>query len=120
MCSNRPGLALKTPPAKWSEARRVWPEPFSAVALSIPETIRTCLVEARKCLHATAYTACVAMSGRGVEEMCRHFGTKRQTLFEGLKELHERGLLMHACMNGAMSCANIATWQRMPPALIST
>jgi hypothetical protein len=25
--------------------------------------------------------------------MCRHFGTKRQTLFEGLKELHERGVI---------------------------
>jgi hypothetical protein len=87
------GFSAEDAPAKWSEARRVWPEPFSAVALAIPETIRTCLVEARKCLHATAYTACVAMSGRGVEEMCRHFGTKRQTLFEGLKELHERGVI---------------------------
>jgi hypothetical protein len=78
---------------KWGEAMRVWPEPFSELALSIPETIRTCLLEARKCLQATAYTACVAMSGRGIEEMCRHFGTKKQTLFEGLKELHERGVI---------------------------
>jgi DNA-directed RNA polymerase subunit RPC12/RpoP len=68
---------------QWGETIRVWPEPVSELALSIPETIRTCLLEARKCLHATAYTACVAMSGRGIEAMCRHFGTKKQTLFDG-------------------------------------
>ncbi len=61
--------------------------------MSIPETIRTCLLEARKCLHATAYTACVAMSGRAIEAMCRHFETKKETLFEGLKELHERSVI---------------------------
>jgi hypothetical protein len=80
-------------PDKWSDAVRLWPEPFSVIALSIPETIRTCLLEARKCLHATAYTACVAMSGRGIEAMCRHFGTKSPHLFEGLKELHEKTII---------------------------
>jgi hypothetical protein len=81
-------------PEKWSDASRVWPEPTpQLLALSIPETIRTCLLEARKCLHATAYTACVAMSGRAIEAMCRHFGTKKDMLFEGLKELHEKGII---------------------------
>jgi hypothetical protein len=79
--------------AVWSNATRVWPEPVSQLATSIPETIGTCLLEARKCLHATAYTACVAMSGRGIEEMCRHFKTKKETLFEGLKELHDKGVI---------------------------
>jgi hypothetical protein len=79
---------------KWSDAARVWPEPTPQLLnWAIPEDIRVCLVEARKCLQATAYTACVAMSGRGIEEMCRHFGTKKQTLFEGLKELHEKGII---------------------------
>ena len=79
---------------EWSDPARVWPEPTQQLPfLFIPETIRNCLLEARKCLHTTAYTACVAMSGRGIEEMCRHFGTKKQTLFEGLKELHERGTI---------------------------
>jgi hypothetical protein len=79
---------------EWSNnASRVWPEPVSQLAMSIPETIRTCLLEARKCLHATAYTACVAMSGRAIEAMCRHFSTKNEMLFEGLKELHERGVI---------------------------
>src|SRR4051794_33825367 len=66
---------------EWSKASRVWPEPISQLAMSIPEAIRTCLLEARKCLHATAYTACVAMSGRAVEAMCRHFDTKKDMLF---------------------------------------
>ena len=78
---------------EWGKAWRAWPEPISELALSIPETISTCLLEARKCLHATAYTACVAMSGRAVEAMCRHFDTKHGMLFEGLKELHERGII---------------------------
>jgi hypothetical protein len=80
-------------PEAWDEAKRVWPEPFSELGQSIPETIRICLLEARKCLHATAYTACVAMSGRGIEAMCRHFDTKSEKLFDGLKELHERGVI---------------------------
>jgi DNA-directed RNA polymerase subunit RPC12/RpoP len=54
-------------PDAWSAPSRVWPEPVSALALSIPEKIRACLLEARKCLHATAYTASVAMSGRAIE-----------------------------------------------------
>jgi Domain of unknown function (DUF4145) len=78
---------------EWSAASRVWPEPLSQLAMSIPEAIRTCLLEARKCLHATAYTACVAMSGRAIEAMCRHFDTKKDMLFEGLKELHERDII---------------------------
>ncbi len=88
------GLESFDDDALWSDASRIWPEPTSQLlALSIPEKIRNCLLEARKCLHATAYTACVAMSGRAIEAMCRHFGTKRETLFEGLKELHERGVI---------------------------
>lgn len=79
---------------EWSQSSRVWPEPLSTlVAMYLPETIRTCLFEARKCLHATAYTACVAMSGRAIEAMCKHFATKRDSLFDGLKELHERGII---------------------------
>jgi hypothetical protein len=78
---------------EWGAPSRAWPEPVSELAFTIPETIRACLLEASKCLHATAYTACVAMSGRAVEAMCRHFGTKDDTLFEGLKELHQTGII---------------------------
>lgn len=78
---------------KWSVASRVWPEPVSELAMSVPATILTCLLEARKCLHGTAYTACVAMSGRAIEAMCRYFNTKSDMLFEGLKELHEQGVI---------------------------
>jgi hypothetical protein len=88
-----PATQTETGKDEWSTASRVWPEPVSQLAMSIPETIRTCLLEARKCLHATAYTACVAMSGRAIEAMCRHFGTTKQTLFEGLKELHEKTVI---------------------------
>ncbi|MGA8025963.1 MAG: DUF4145 domain-containing protein [Bryobacteraceae bacterium] len=79
---------------EWLPPSRVWPEPVTMLLeLSIPDTIRVCLLEAQKCLHATAYTACVAMSGRAIEAMCGHFSTKKDMLFEGLKELHERGVI---------------------------
>jgi hypothetical protein len=77
----------------WGGIHRVWPEPISHLPHAIPESIRACLLEARKCLQATAYTACVAMSGRAIEAMCGHFGTKKKMLFEGLKELHEREII---------------------------
>jgi hypothetical protein len=77
----------------WTTASRVWPQPVSELAMTIPETIRTCLLEARKCLHGTAYAACVAMSGLAIEAMCRHFNTKRDILFEGLKELHQQAVI---------------------------
>src|SRR4051812_1713807 len=36
---------------KWLPPSRVWPEPVPQILeSSIPETIRTCLLEARKCL----------------------------------------------------------------------
>jgi hypothetical protein len=33
------------------------------------------------------------MSGRALEALCRHFATKKDMLFEGLKELHEQGII---------------------------
>ena len=79
---------------QWLPASRVWPEPVTMLPeMGIPEKIQACLGEAQKCLHATAFTACVAMSGRALEAMCRHFGTQKEMLFEGLKELHERGII---------------------------
>jgi hypothetical protein len=78
---------------EWKGASRVWPDPVSELADSIPEGIRACLLEAGKCRHAAAYTASVAMTGRAVEAMCRHFSTPKATFFEGLKELHDRGVI---------------------------
>ena len=80
-------------PEEWSAATRLWPEPVVPLSSAIPATIRKSLVEARACVLATAYTASVAMSGRAIEAMCRHFNTKKDSLFEGLKELHERKIV---------------------------
>jgi hypothetical protein len=87
----KPGDEFTDP--EWDKASRVWPDPISDLAVCIPEKIRVCLLEARKCLHATAYTACVAMSGRAIEAMCKHFSTKKESLFEGLKELYDRKII---------------------------
>ena len=78
---------------EYSEAQRLWPSPEAAVSLQIPERIRSSLSEARKCLSCGTYTASVAMTGRAIEGMCRHFKTKKMVLFEGLKELLDREVI---------------------------
>lgn len=78
---------------EYSEAQRLWPSPEVVLSLDIPEMIRVSLTEARKCLSCGAYTASVAMTGRGIEGMCHHFKTKKSMMFEGLKELLYREVI---------------------------
>jgi hypothetical protein len=60
---------------------------------SIPAKIRDSLEEADKCIRSGAFTAAVAMTGRALEAMCRHFGTKSDVLAGGLKELLDREII---------------------------
>jgi hypothetical protein len=63
------------------------------VSNDIPTLIRESLLEASICLSAGAYTASVAMSGRALEAIARHFhkGTNGEKLLlaAGLRELHD-------------------------------
>lgn len=53
--------------------RRVWPSPPVSLSYRIPPEIRSSLMEADKCLKGQAYTASVAMCGRALEAIGRHF-----------------------------------------------
>jgi hypothetical protein len=53
--------------------RRVWPSPPVNLSYRIPREIRSSLVEADKCLKGHAYTASIAMCGRALEAVGRHF-----------------------------------------------
>lgn len=53
--------------------RRVWPSPPVSLSYRIPKEIRSSLLEADKCLKGQAYTASVAMCGRALEAIGRHF-----------------------------------------------
>jgi len=80
----------------WSDLERVWPRPHANVSDSIPPKIADSLSEARKCLAATAYTASVAMTGRALEAIGRHFHTKGKPqlmLGEALHELHQNEII---------------------------
>ena len=77
----------------WNSASRLWPSPKQYLSLDIPAVVRNSIEEARKCLAARAYTAAVAMSGRALEGICRHFKTKSQYLGGGLKELRDREII---------------------------
>jgi len=52
---------------------RVWPSPPKYLSFKIPKEIRSSLIEAERCLRGQAYTATVAMSGRALEAVGRHF-----------------------------------------------
>lgn len=79
--------------SKWSKATRIWPEPKRYIPWSVPNIVRTSLEEAERCINAGAYTAAVAMSGRALEGICRHFKTKHQFLGGGIKELLDMGII---------------------------
>jgi len=53
--------------------RRIWPSPPVNLSYKIPKDIRSSLTEADKCLKGQAYTASVAMCGRALEAVGRHF-----------------------------------------------
>ena len=77
----------------WDSPSRLWPSPKQYLSRNIPEVVRNSIEEARKCLAARAYTAAVAMSGRALEGICRHFKTESQYLGGGLKELRDRKII---------------------------
>jgi hypothetical protein len=79
--------------AEWSPASRLWPSPKRYLPWTIPHLIRSSLEEADRCLRANAYIASVAMSGRALEGICRHFKTESPYLGGGLKELLKRGVI---------------------------
>jgi hypothetical protein len=73
----------------YSEPKRLWPSPPSDALASMPRPISHALDEADKCLFGQAYSASVVMSVQAIEGICRHFGTKSDKLFNGLKELRD-------------------------------
>jgi hypothetical protein len=81
----------------WSDPERVWPRPNATLSSSIPPKIGVNLSEAQKCMAATAYTASVAMTGRALEAIGRHFHTKGKAqqlmLAAGLDELHKNEII---------------------------
>jgi hypothetical protein len=77
----------------WSYPERCWPGAEKGLDLSIPSLIRASLEEAQRCLAAGAFAASVVMSGRGIEALCRHFKTKSVSLFDALRELHDKQII---------------------------
>ncbi|MGB8259982.1 MAG: DUF4145 domain-containing protein [Terracidiphilus sp.] len=94
---------------------RVWPSPPLYLSYKIPPEIKRSLEEAERCLKGRAYTACVAMCGRALEAVGRHFypqnepGKPRLMLKDALDKLaegqvidarlHKWGLALHSDRN---------------------
>lgn len=77
----------------WSDLNRLWPQQETYIDWEIPEIARNSLAEAQICYKAKAYSACVVMSGRALEGVCKHHKTKSQNLATGLKELKDKGVI---------------------------
>ncbi len=81
----------------WMEPYRIWPDPDRSPFEPIPETVRSSLQEARRCLSSGAYTASVAMTGRALEAIARHFhpgpDPSHLMLGPGLVELHDKKII---------------------------
>ena len=75
----------------WDPPRRVWPEQpnFSHF---IPRNVRNSLIEAARCCECGAFTASVAMTGRALEGLVRHF-TDQKLLGPGILKLHEQEII---------------------------
>jgi hypothetical protein len=88
---------FKGPSDGWMEPYRIWPDPERPPFEPIPETVRSSLQEAKRCLSCGAYTASVAMTGRALEAIARHFhigpDPNRLMLGPGLGELHEKKVI---------------------------
>jgi hypothetical protein len=78
---------------EWSDLNRLWPQQETYIDWEIPEIVRNSLLEAKKCYKAKAYSACVVMSGKTLEGVCKHHKTKIQNLASGLKELKDKGVI---------------------------
>jgi hypothetical protein len=81
----------------WSSPQRVWPAPELSFSTAIPKAIQLSLLEAQKCLVVGAYTASVAMTGRALEAIGRHFHTKgnanKLMLAAGIEELRQNNII---------------------------
>lgn len=79
--------------ACWGPPKRLWPVLGLPDLGFMPQPVAHALSEADRAIYGGAYSASVVMSVQAIEGMCRHFETKSQTLFEGLTELRERGVI---------------------------
>ena len=70
----------------------VFPSP-RRLSRDIPRPLRAEWEEARTCFESKAYTAAVVMVRRTLEGTCKENGITQRTLYKGLAELKDRGLV---------------------------
>lgn len=72
---------------------------------SIPKTIREDIAESKKCFHAGAYKAALAMSRRAIQsivvDQIKEEGIEKKRLVEQIDELFDRGLIIASLKDAA-------------------
>ncbi|MCH7923527.1 MAG: DUF4145 domain-containing protein [Nitrospinae bacterium] len=77
----------------WGTPIRVWPEPERYPDKNIPQLVRDSLLEARKCLRATANKSCAVMCGRALEGIFTEYKITRGSFQSKLKTLLDKGYI---------------------------
>lgn len=77
---------------EWSNLTRLWPDGQEQLNHAIPLDVRYALNEAMICFRASAYSACVVMCGKAIEEMSVAHSSERN-LQKGLRKLQEAGVI---------------------------
>ncbi|MGC4796390.1 DUF4145 domain-containing protein [Micromonospora saelicesensis] len=80
---------------------QVWPEERRPLSFAVPKELRAEHEEAVACLRSGAHTAAVVMVRRTLEGICRLNSVSKRTLFEGLRELQQRGQIDDRLMEWA-------------------
>ena len=78
---------------EWAQLVRVHPNPARQLSSYVPALVRESVIEAERCMQIGAVVAAVAMIGRALEAVCRHFSTDPVMLGQGIRELKEKGLI---------------------------
>lgn len=77
----------------WSVPKRLWPATGLPEMGAMPDAVKHALQEANRAMYGEAYSASVVMSVQAIEGICRHFETKSDNLFRGLKELLDQNII---------------------------
>jgi hypothetical protein len=69
------------------------PERRNPTLYTAPFEVLESYIEAVKCEESRAWMATVVMVRRSLEAVCKDFGSKSDSVFTGLKELNEQGII---------------------------
>jgi hypothetical protein len=78
---------------QYSEFEQIYPVPQAGVVWNLPKKVDESYREALRCSAAGAHIATAVMVRRTLEAIAREFSPNARTLAQGLKAMHEQGVI---------------------------